>query len=102
MEYLDSRNVTLLNSVDDPWELSDIKVHQISDFSFGITSLNVEVVLRDVAKIHSSFLTKQEWLTSQYWLDVESTERMMRWVPLWPTLIQHAEKAFPEMWTKDK
>ena len=32
MEYLDSRNVTLLNSVDDPWELSDIKVHLISDF----------------------------------------------------------------------
>ena len=32
MEYLDSRNVTLLNSVDDPWELSDIKVHLIFDF----------------------------------------------------------------------
>lgn len=65
-------------------------------------SSSFEVVLRDLAKIHSSFLTKQQWLTSQYWLDVESAERMMRMQPLWAALLHHAEITFPEMWTKDK
>ena len=40
-----------------------------------------KVVLRDLARIHSSFLAKQQWLTSQYWLDVESAERMIRMQP---------------------
>ena len=66
-----------------------------------LSLLHYKVALRDLARIHSSFLAKQQWLTSQYWLDVESVERMTRMQPLWVAMLQNAEKKFPEMWSKE-
>ena len=36
MEYLDSKNVTLLNMVNEAWELSDIKVCHIKRYVFPL------------------------------------------------------------------
>jgi len=87
MEYLTSAHYSLLNTADDisVWMLSDIKV-----------------VLRDLARVHSLYLCKTEWLSSQPWLEMREGKKMVAMATLWRALLDHAKSEFPEIWNEDR
>ena len=60
-----------------------------------------QVVLRDLAKIHSLFLLRQAWLDEQPWLERVTGEKMASMKPLFSALLQHAHTEFPEFWNKE-
>lgn len=58
--------------------------------------------MRDLAKLHASFLGRKDWLQAQSWLEGFSTERMVKLAPLWTELLKHAHTEFPEVWSKER
>jgi len=87
MEYLTSEHYSLLNTVEDTsvWTPSDLKV-----------------VLRDLARIHSQYLGKTKWLSSQPWLETKEGRRMVAMAALRQAMVDHARSEFPEMWTEER
>ena len=59
----------------------------------------LQVVLRDLAKMHSVFVNDKEWLDSKEWLERKKTEKM---IPLWKEMLRHAHSEFPEFWPNDR
>ncbi|XP_065886688.1 uncharacterized protein [Dysidea avara] len=85
MEYLSNEHFSHLNTADD-----------IS----GWTTADIKVVLRDMAKIHSLFMDKVEWLSQQSWMDhSHSHDVAIRFCPLWKGTLAKAASKFPEFWT---
>lgn len=75
-----------------------MKIH-CSETSLIVT---VQVVLRDLAKIHSVYLGDSEWLDSKEWLERKETNKTVEMSPLWRELLRHAHSEFPEFWPKDR
>ena len=61
-----------------------------------------QVVLRDLARIHSEYLCKTEWLSSQSWLERREGRRMAVTAELWQAMLDHAKTEFPEIWTEER
>ena len=64
------------------------------------TSLNYQVVLRDLAQFHASFSSKE--LGHRKWIEEISREKMVALSPLWKGLLDHAQSEFPEFWTNER
>ena len=63
---------------------------------------STQVILRDLARVHSQYLCKMEWLSSQPWLEVREGRRMVAMATLWRALLDHAKSEFPEIWTEER
>lgn len=61
--------------------------------------LHVQVVLRDLAKIHAVHLNKMDILLSCDWLE---KLKLLELQPLWGALLKHGHTDFPELWTKER
>ena len=59
----------------------------------------VQVVLRDLAKIHAVNLNKLDVLMSCDWLE---KLKLFELRPLWGALLKHGHTDFPEFWTKER
>ena len=69
----------------------------------GLVSSSLhQVVLRDLARIHSEYLCKTEWLSSQSWLERREGHRMAVTAELWQAMLDHAKTEFPEIWTEER
>ena len=62
----------------------------------------MQVVLRDLAHIHSVYLGDRKWLDSKEWLERKETNKTVKMTPLWRELVQHAHSEFPEFWPKER
>lgn len=67
-----------------------------------VSVLLSQVVLRDLARIHSQYLGKTEWLSSQPWLETKEGRRMVAMAALRQAMVDHARLEFPEMWTEER
>ena len=67
-----------------------------------IILLPLQIVLRDLAKIHSLYLGKMNWLNAQPWLEQRKTDKIVAMVELWSELLQHCSVEFPEFWTNER
>lgn len=68
-----------------------------------LSLLFVQVVLRDLAKLHAHFYTeRKEWLQKTSWLERMGLEEMKSLCPLWLALLEYAGGEFPYIWTKKK
>lgn len=63
---------------------------------------DMQVVLRDLAKVHSLYLDNKKWLDSKSWLERKDTKKITEMAPLWRELLRHAHSEFPEFWPKDR
>ena len=65
----------------------------------GVTFI-LQVVLRDMAKIHALFMDKVDRLSQQSWMDhSHSCDVAIKIHPLWKAMLVNAAKKFPEFWT---
>ena len=106
MEYLTEENVSLLDTVDDVsvWTDADIKVNSLlfPPPFHPHSPLSSQVVLRDLAHIHSLHLSRSDWLSSRPWLERVTGQRMAHMTPLWRELMIHAHNEFPQFWTQQR
>jgi len=60
----------------------------------------LQVVLRDMAKIHALYMDKVNALSQQLWMDhSHSCDEAIKIRPLWKAMLANAAKKFPEFWT---
>ena len=64
--------------------------------------VDMQVMLRDLAKVHSLYLDSKKWLDSKPWLERKETKKITEMAPLWRELLRHAHSEFPEFWPKDR
>ena len=65
-------------------------------------TISLQVVLRDLAQIHSLYLNNREWLSAQPWLEWVNGKQMTEMAPLWRELVHHAHSEFPKFWSRDR
>ena len=63
---------------------------------------STQVVLRDLARVHSLYLCKTEWLSSQPWLEMREGKKMVAMATLWQALLDHSKSEFPEIWNEER
>ena len=62
----------------------------------------LQVVLRDLARVHAVYINDKEWLDTKEWLEKRDIAKTNEMVPLWRELLRHAHSEFPEFWPKDR